>query len=154
MKNSEKKRPLQIRPKRHYGYSFLVTGEMPQHRAYLLRYLTECRMGLIDDLGGPESMTTGQLIIVDRVISKLGVARLIEEHCRENGVFRDQQLAPPLKESYLAYSNSIRLDLQSLGIEKRVARRILTPMELSDAVDMQNESESERKTGPESPEDA
>ena len=145
MKNSEKKHYPQIRPKRHYGYSFLVTGEMPQHRAYLLKHLSECRAGIASDMGGEEAMTTGQLIILDRIIGKLGVVRCIEEHCRENGVFRDQQLVGPLKESYLAYSNSIRLDLLALGIEKRVAERVMSPMEIASIVDKETESEAGEK---------
>lgn len=135
MNDSEKKRYPQTRPKRHGGYSFIVTGEMPRHRAYLLRHLTECRAGIASDMGGEENMTTAQLIIMDRVISKLGIIRCIEEHSKENGTFRDQCLAPSLKESYLAYSNSIRLDLQALGIEKRVSERVLTPLEIAAEVD-------------------
>ena len=40
-----------------------------------------------------------------------------------------EDLAPSLKASYLAYNNSLRLDLQALGLEKK-GEAILTPYEI------------------------
>lgn len=128
----------------HGGYSFLATGKLPQHRRYILRYLSACRDGLIYDLGGEDQMTTAQLIIVDRVIGKLGISRLIEEHCKENGAIRGQELAPVLKQSYLAYSNSLRLDLLALGINERSTDRALTPLQYIEQFDKAKE-EREKK---------
>ena len=94
----------------HGGYAYLTTGKLPVHRKYIEKYLTAVRNGLVRDLGPTEhDLTTAQIVIIDRVVSKLGIIRCIEEHSKENGTFRDQRLAPSLKESYLAYSNSIRL---------------------------------------------
>lgn len=140
------KRKPQIRPKRHGAYSFIVRGSLPTHRAYLLRYLTDCRQGLINDLGGCERLSTGQTILIDRVIGKLGVSRLIEEHCKENGAIRGQELAPVLKQSYLAYSNSLRLDLLALGINERVTDRALTPLQYIEQFDKSKE-EREKRAG-------
>lgn len=103
----------------HGGYSFLTTGRLPEHRAYMLRYLTNCRQGLIDDLGGDQSLSTAQLILIDRIIGKLGCIRCLEEHTREGSVMVGDSLAPALKSSYLAFSNSIRLDLMALGLKRR-----------------------------------
>lgn len=111
----------------HGGYSFLTTGRLPEHRAYMLRYLTNCRQGLIDDLGGDQSLSTAQAILIDRIISKLGVIRCLEEHSRETSVMVGQELAPALKSSYLAYSNSIRLDLLALGIGRNDIGKGITP---------------------------
>jgi hypothetical protein len=81
---------------------------------------------LIRDLGpGEEDLTAAQLIIIDRVVTKLGVIRCIEEHVRETSVMRGNDLAPALQKNYLAYNNSVRLDLQALGIETRQAREDL-----------------------------
>ena len=124
MANSKRKYP-QVKPKRHGGYSLIVAGEDEKHRAYLLRHLTECREGICRDLGGEVSMTMAQVILVDRVVSKLGIVRCIEEYVRENGIFDEKRLAPTLKESYLAYSNSIRLNLQALGIQKKTSEQVL-----------------------------
>lgn len=104
---------------KHGGYSFLSKGKLPQDRAYIERYLTACRQGLVEDSGGDHHLSTAKTILIDRIISKLGVIRCIEEHTLENAVMIGQELAPALKASYLAYSNSIRLDLQALGLEKR-----------------------------------
>ena len=105
---------------KHGGYSFLVKGELPENRKYILRYLSAAREQLIKDLGPTEQdLTVAQIIIIDRVVTKLGVIRCIEEHIRETSVMQGHKLAPSLRQSYLAYNNSIRLDLQSLGINKR-----------------------------------
>ena len=116
MEKLEAKLPRGGQRQTHGGYSFLVHGRLPEHRTYIRRYLTACRQGLINDLGGEENLSTAQAILIDRIISKLGCIRCIEEHTREGSVMVGQELAPALKRSYLAFSNSIRLDLQALGI--------------------------------------
>ena len=116
---------------KHGGYSFLVKGELPESRKHVLRYLTAARENLIKDLGPTEEdLTAAQIIIMDRIVSKLGVIRCIEEHIRENSVMVKNDLAPSLKASYLAYNNSVRLDLQALGIERRRADDALAPYEI------------------------
>lgn len=113
------------RPPKHGGYSLLVKGELPENRRYIARYLTEIREGLIGNIGPTEEdLTTAQRVIIDRVISKLGVVRCIEEHIRKNSVMEGNDLAPSLKVSYLAYNNSIRLDLQAIGIDKKQAKAL------------------------------
>jgi hypothetical protein len=110
----------------HGGFSFLATGKLPEHRRYILRYLTAARMQLIRDIGGSEeNLSAQQIIIIDRIISKLGILRCVEEHVRETSIMKGHELAPALRASYLAYSNSLRLDLQALGIDKRVGDQVL-----------------------------
>ena len=110
----------------HGGYTYFTTGRLPEHRKYIEQYLTAARLNLIQDLGPTEEhLTAAQIIIIDRVVSKLGVIRCIEEHIRENSVMIGDTLAPSLKESYLAYNNSIRLDLQALGINSKKAEGIM-----------------------------
>lgn len=118
------------RPRSHGGYSYLTTGTLPEHRATILRYLMAARQGLICDLGPTENdLSTAQIILIDRIVTKLGVIRCVEEHIRENSVMVGQELASSLKASYLAYNNSLRLDLQALGLDKK-AEAILTPYEI------------------------
>ena len=115
---------------KHGGWSFLVRGELPENRKHVLRYLTAARENLIKDLGPTEEgLTTAQIIIIDRIVSKLGVIRCIEEYIRENTVMVGQSLAPSLKASYLAYNNSLRLDLQALGINSKKADEFPNPLE-------------------------
>jgi hypothetical protein len=118
------------RPKSHGGYSYLTTGALPEHRSSILGYLMAVRQGLIQDLGPTENdLRTAQIVLVDRITTKLGVIRCVEEHIRENSVMVGSELAPSLKASYLAYQNSLRLDLQALGLEK-MGEAILTPYEI------------------------
>lgn len=104
------------------GYSFLRTENLPVKRRHIESYLTAARQGMINDLGkGEENLSTGQIILIDRVVSMLGVTRCIEEFVREHAVMKGEELSPSLKSSYLAYNNSIRLNLQTLGIKRKVA---------------------------------
>jgi len=126
MSKLEKKLPRGRRREVHGGYSFLASGKLPEHRVYLLQYLTNSRQGLLDDLGGEDNLSTAQVVLINLVISKLGCLRCIEEHVRENSVMVGNMIAPSLKSAYLAFSNSLRLDLQALGIRKKVGQRIPT----------------------------
>lgn len=114
------------RPQKHGGYSYLTTGKLPEHRIYVLKYLMAAREGLIRDMGPTENdLSTAQIVLIDRITTKLGVIRCVEEHIRENSVMQGDDLAPSLKASYLAYNNSLRLDLQALGLEVKKANEIL-----------------------------
>lgn len=111
---------------KHGGYSFIARGKLPEHRRYLLRYLSSVREGLIRDLGPTEAdLTTAQMLLIDRITTKTGVIRCIEEHIRENSVMIGHNLAPALGKGYIAYNNSIRLDLRELGINKKRADETL-----------------------------
>lgn len=105
---------------KHGGYSYITKGTLPEHRTHILKYLTAARENLIRDLGPTEQdLSAAQIIIIDRVITKLGVVRCIEEYIRETTVMDGDRLSPCLRENFLAYHNSIRLDLAALGIDKR-----------------------------------
>jgi hypothetical protein len=128
------------RPRSHGGYSYLTTGTLPEHRANILRYLMAARQGLVCDLGPTENdLTTAKIILIDRVVTKLGVIRCVEEHIRENSVMVGDDLAPSLKASYLAYNNSIRLDLQALGLDRKDQEPILTSYELTKRIEAESE---------------
>lgn len=143
----KKKRKARLgRPPKHGGYSFLIKAELPENRKHIKQYLTISRENLIRDLGPTEEdLTAAQIIIIDRIVSKLGVVRCIEEHIRENSVMRGHDLAPSLKASYLAYNNSVRLDLRELGIDKRMEDRVLTPLEIAAEFDKKKEAEEEKR---------
>ena len=59
---------------------------------------------------------------------------------------RGHDLAPSLKASYLAYNNSIRLDLQALGIEKRKADEALDLGKYIELKDSKKEGENNGKS--------
>jgi hypothetical protein len=108
------------RPRKHGGYSILYNAEVPYARKKLMRYFREVRAGLIRDLGGEANVTTGQLLLIDRVVFKLGFLRLVEIWLAERGTpFSTEGQLEPVIETYLSYSNSLRNDLNLLGIDKR-----------------------------------
>jgi len=130
-----KKRPG--RPPQSGAYSLIVRGgELPKRRTYLRAYLQNCRDGLIEDLGpGEEDLTTAQRVLIDRAISKLGIVRCIEESVKEGGAFKGKELSSVLAKSYITYCESIRRDLEALGISKRAGERVLSPLEIAAEID-------------------
>ena len=69
------------------------------------------RMELVKHCGGEPSIAEG--ILIDRVIAKVLRCRLYEV-----GLLSDQTLGS--RDHYLAVANSLRLDLQALGLERKV----------------------------------
>ena len=120
--NSKKGRPGRKRgvKVKHGAYSLIARGDLPQKRRYLEKHLSEVRKGLIRDLGpDEENLTTAQLILIDRAVGKLGVLRCVEEFAKEKGVMEGKELSPILRQNYLSWSNSLRLDLVALGIDRK-----------------------------------
>jgi len=127
---------------RHGGFTYLTTGKTPENRQYIKKYLTAIRESMIRDIGPTEKdLTTAQLILVDRLISLLGVIRLIEEKAKEDGVFSGKNLSPSLRQSYISYNNTVRLTLEKLGIDKRMGDQIMTPFQIAEAFDKEKETE-------------
>jgi vacuolar-type H+-ATPase subunit E/Vma4 len=121
----KKKRPG--RPPRHGAYSLMVkAGELPKRRTYLRAYLSEVRASLISDLGPKEAdLTMAERILINSVVSKLSIIRCIEEAVKEEGVFRGRELSAVLSKSYITYCESLRRDLQALGINTRKGSEIV-----------------------------
>lgn len=129
---------------KHGGYSFLTHGTMPENRSYILRYLSRVRQGLIEDIGGTEeAMSTGLLILIDRIISKLGCVRVMEEFVRERGVMKGDELQPCLRKNYLAFSNSLRRDLESM---KEMAKDQIDPAPSIQEIIQEFEEKKERES--------
>ena len=100
------------RPPVHAGYSLV---KPPAVR----KYLTLIRSELVTDLGGEENLSAQEKILVDSIVSMLGVTRSIEEYIRGASVMTGANIAPSLRQSYLAYKNSISRHLALLGLNKR-----------------------------------
>jgi hypothetical protein len=88
----------------------LISGELPsKRRRYIRPYLQSVREGLIRDHGPTEeSLTTGQKVLIDRVVTCLGVVRLVEEYGRSTGVLDKGGLKPPFAVEYIRYIDLIR----------------------------------------------
>ena len=77
---------------------------------------------MIRDLGPKEcDLTAAQKVLIDRCVTGLGIVRLIEEYVKEKGIFERPGgfLNPALATHYIAYNNSVRLNLQALGIKRK-----------------------------------
>jgi len=124
---------------RHGAFSYLTRLTLPDNRAYLRPHLSAVREGLIHDLGpAEEDLTTAQKLLIDRIIGQAGVIRLIEEHVREEGVFHGRMLTSVLAQNYLSFVNSMRLNLQALGINARAGAKMLGPLEIAAEIDAEN----------------
>ena len=148
MARSKKKSPG--RGFKHGGYSLMVkAGDLPKKMTRIREYLGKVRAGLVLDIAGQEEdLSTAQLILIDRTISLLSVLRTIESSLSERGILQgkgqDLQLQPILANNYLAYSNSLRLILRELGIDRRAGERILTPLEIAAEIDREKTAQEAR----------
>jgi hypothetical protein len=83
--------------------------------------------------------------MIDRIISKLAICRLIELYVERYGAFPERKikgkvvvrlkLVPCLGVNYLAFSNSIDRALIALGLTKKEATRVLSPLEIAAEID-------------------
>jgi hypothetical protein len=121
------------RPKTHGGYTYLLTGKLPEHRRAITRYLTEVREGLISDYGPIEAdLSASQKILINEITTSAGFLRLVEEHCRETGAIGpDGELRHCLSAFYLSMLNSQRLNILAL---KNIGRRERPAPSLADLI--------------------
>jgi hypothetical protein len=104
------------------------------------------RAALVQDIGPREcDLSAAQVILIDKAINLLAVTNSVEAWIRINGAMKKNRLQPVL-ENYIAFVNSLRLILRELGISKRTAGKILTPLELAAEVEVESrESPGEGK---------
>ncbi|MBW2007748.1 MAG: hypothetical protein JRJ16_06835 [Deltaproteobacteria bacterium] len=78
------------------------------------KYVTEARRGLLEDMGGRPN--TSQGILLDRVCEQIAVlSRMAEWALRQKSIVtKEGSLLPALGREYLAWSNSLRLNLRAL----------------------------------------
>jgi len=116
------------RPPKHGGYSIIHRDALLEEHPHIRQYLQSCRDGLVRDVGGSEeALSEQQRIMIDRIISRLSICRLIECYVEKYGVFRRDmikrqkvlELEPALGQNYLAFSNSIDRALIALGLTKK-----------------------------------
>lgn len=137
--------PLGRRQPKPAGFSFLTKRCSPEDRLKIIRYLSGCRNALLTDLGGEENLSAQKIILIDRLVSLLGVIRGIEEFHSENILTPTGDLKPALGKNYLSFINSTRLLLTTLGIERH-SEPLLTATDLIAAADREQEREEERTT--------
>lgn len=136
----KKKKSRRGRPPKHGGYSLIAKDEILKDHPKIRQYLQNCRDGLVRDVAGSEDrLTEQQRILIDRVITRLSICRLIEVYIEKYGLFRRDklkrfhvlELEPALGQNYLAFSNSIDRTLRDLGIERKAIERDMSPDEMA-----------------------
>ncbi len=137
-----KKKTKRGRPPKHGGYSLIARDELLKDNPRIRQYLQDCREGLVRDVAGCEDrLTEQQRILIDRIITRLSICRLIEIYIEKYGLFRKDrlkesqvlELEPALGKNYLAFSNSIDRALRDLGLErKETDEKILAPYEIAE----------------------
>lgn len=117
------------------------------------RYLVDTRAGLVKDVAGSEdALSEQQRVMVDRIISKLAICRLIELYVEKYGAFPQMkvkgktivkmELHACLGINYLAFSNAIDRALVALGLSKKQAENVLTPLEIAAEIDAEKEKQA------------
>lgn len=105
---------------RHGLYVSLPKRMKLDGRSRFGKAVTQLRKSLISDLGGDPS--TQESLIVDRVVFKVLRLCSFESHIlKTQGMESERQ-----SREYLAMSNSLRLDLMAIGLERR--ERDITPL--------------------------
>ncbi|MDD8014060.1 MAG: hypothetical protein PHX45_00085 [Acidobacteriota bacterium] len=127
---------------RHGGY-VSSSGSWPLR---VRRFLENIRESLIREKGPRiEDITTPDLIRIEKAVNVLQVTMSIEAYIRREGIFRGKKLDPILRESYLAYVNSLRLLLRELNITEKAKDSILDPLALAAAIDAEKTKDDQGK---------
>ena len=114
----------QNKKKQHHGathgaYSVTVRQRYSDLRTNEGKALDQSIKNLIEDLGGPEALTAPMRILIDSAIRpKLITLAIIGSYIdnqAEDLINEAGELIPCLGANYLAYSNGLRRDLESLN---------------------------------------
>lgn len=103
----------------HGGYRELErwkAGKGPDKRTAFGQHIAKIEENIIADLGGQDSLTQKQRILLDRVIEKLVFLERVGAYSMsaERIVTNKGELIPALGKSYIAFSNALRRDLETL----------------------------------------
>jgi hypothetical protein len=129
---------------RHSGYS-KISKNIP---LTVRRQVQAIREQLIRDIGGAElALTAAQTILIDKTVNLYQVTLCLEAYIRREGPFRGKKLDPVLGQNYLAYVNTIRLNLRELGISRKAGDKILTPLQLAAEIDAEQAEKEAQTTG-------
>ena len=153
---SKKKKRGPGRPRKHGAYSINIRDDELKNHPRIRQYLEETRQGLVRDVAGTErNLSEQQRILIDRIISKLSIMRLIEVYIEKYGAFRQDkfkkdkvlELAPALGQNYLAFSNSVDRAIKILGVSKRKVERVLSTEELKKKVEKEEQGSEDGEKG-------
>jgi hypothetical protein len=71
---------------------------------------------MVEDLGGEAGLSGAQRLVLTQLSEKIATVHVLATHIRAQAVLigEDGELIPALRRSYLAYSNSVRRDVEVL----------------------------------------
>jgi hypothetical protein len=80
------------------------------------RRLRAVMKGITTELGGEAALTAAQRLILDQLREKIASVHALSAHIGKQAALigEDGELIPALRRSYLAYSNSVRRDVEVL----------------------------------------
>jgi hypothetical protein len=123
------------KPKKTGVYLWLHSGRIsPSVRGYkrLKRYLRDMEKGLFEMQGAPDKVTPAKEILIKATIEAYGVLLLASIFCREHGVVRPDRLSegvvelqPVMGHQFLAFMNTCRQNLITLGMDSHKTDEIL-----------------------------
>jgi len=105
---------------RHGIYLWTAKGELPQvrGRVKIQQALQAFQDGVIEELGGPGAVTPQQAVLIETTVRMYGAILLCDLYVAKEGVFRKDkakdgvlEFQPVLSQSFLAFTNTIRLNL-------------------------------------------
>lgn len=138
-------------PKTTHGIStYIKHGQLPTDRGFKKceKFLKTLENGFIEKLGG--TATPAQTALLLGTIEAIGVVLLTRLYKNEHGIFRKRELErgileyqPCFEKSYLAYLNTIRLNLEKLypdglGETTKTLEKIGDFFDVSKEVDKEN----------------
>jgi hypothetical protein len=121
---------------RHGAFSQHMRERFSDGRSKEGRVLRAAIRSLIDDLGGQDGISSGQRLLIDtsirpKLITLICIADWVDRQSQETIVSEKGELAKCLSTNYLAFTNSLRLDLLALyGLTGKKPSRIPTIEEL------------------------
>lgn len=134
---------------KHGAYLWLKDKKIhPSIRGHqqIRKYLRHIEKDLIDQHGGSENITPSQEIMIRTVIEAYGFILLGAIYCKRDGILNPVLLKkgivsfqPVLSNQFIAFMNTIRQNLISLGLEAKDAEKILTPLEFAEQFDKEKE---------------
>lgn len=108
----------------------------------LRKYLRDIERDLISQYTGSDGLTPAKEIMIKSVIEAYGFILLGAVYCKRDGILNPVLLEkgivsfqPILSNQFIAFMNSIRQNLISLGMDRKDAERVLSPMEYSQQFD-------------------
>jgi len=130
------------RPVKSGAWSVVNRDELVARYPEVQRFLRDTRQGLVRDVAGEEeNLSEMQRILIDRIISKLAVCRVVECYLEKHGILRRDRLEKdkvlelePALVQWAALDRNIKDALALLGIKKREAEVFLTVAEMAGAI--------------------